>query len=960
MAAATPAFSDEGGAARAAGSPGARAAQSGRAAGRPSASWLVALALLVAVVRAPAADATAARAPDLDGAVFSGCASVSADGACAIDRGATLRVWIPDAAGAPWYEIDGAPAVLEKSEDVRGGARAALAVPGGARELTVHARHGASFTLRLAAAAPPPPSVTAARELRDRGELGEARARLLADLPRAERAADPAPVLAALARIALASGDDDEADAWFDRSSAAAEAAGSASNAADDAFAHVFSLLGRGRFAEARAALARASDASRRYPDGQARAVYYEGWLASKTGDRRVALRSFREAGDRATRLGMPRLPRMAEQQAAMELDAIGRTDEALDALLALDAADPGGVSPCDRGDLAANVGWVALHQRAPWRVDPRAWLTRAIATYRAGCRDAYDASWLASTLEDLARAELERGDVAAARDRLAEADASAGAPKAAVALERLALRADLAMATGDVKHALDTYRSLGARAAALGEGEWERAGLEGEAEALAKRGDAEGAAARLARAAAIADRQAPLVPLGEGRDGFAAAHERSDARRARLLVSLGRPEEALRALRRARGRSLASLAHHREVASLDPERRDRWARAAFDYRREREAIERDAAADWSLAGDTLAAALERRSARSAAARRALDEALAAVLEGRARGDGATAAPPPERELVLAFFPGAPGWLAFAQTTVDGRTTTRAEDLGAVDAAATDEALSAALLAPFRREIERARRVAVVASGAARAIDVHALPWDGAPLVARVPVVYPIDREGGAANDDGGDERGARSGDGADLPRTRALVVGDPTSDLEGARAEIDGVRAALEAGRFGVDVLRGRAATGSAVWRALAGASLFHYAGHGRYAGRDGWESALPLAEHGELTVADVLSLPRAPRRVVLLGCETARSSNGERDAGDGIGLAQAFLVAGAEEVVAATRGVDDGVAPAIAGSLYEADAPGRGLDEALRASQIAAWRARRAGWSALRVLVR
>jgi len=280
---------------------------------------------------------------------------------------------------------------------------------------------------------------------------------------------------------------------------------------------------------------------------------------------------------------------------------------------------------------------------------------------------------------------------------------------------------------------------------------------------------------------------------------------------------------------------------------------------------------------------------------------------------------------------------------------VDGRDRTRAVELGDVAAQGTEEALAAALLAPFRDEIGRARRLAVVASGAARAIDVHALPWDGAPLVARLPVVYPIDHA--AAADPGDGDAGAM----------RALVVGDPTSDLERARAEIDGVSRALAgSGSWRVRVLRRRDATGSRVRQELSDATLFHYAGHGRYAGRDGWESALPLADHGELTVADVLALPRAPRRVVLLGCETARSSADAAEGGAGLGLAQAFLVAGAEEAVAATRDVDDAVAGAIAEGLYAGDAPRRGLDESLRAAQIAAWRAGTAGWSALRVLVR
>ncbi len=113
---------------------------------------------------------------------------------------------------------------------------------------------------------------------------------------------------------------------------------------------------------------------------------------------------------------------------------------------------------------------------------------------------------------------------------------------------------------------------------------------------------------------------------------------------------------------------------------------------------------------------------------------------------------------------------------------------------------------------------------------------------------------------------------------------TSALVVADPRGDLPAARDEAQRIAGVLRA-RGGLEplVLQGREATHRAVRDAieLQQTTLLHYAGHGVFEGRDGWESGFPLAAGGWLSVGDVLVLRRAPALVLLSGCETARASS-------------------------------------------------------------------------------
>src|SRR5262249_713554 len=179
-------------------------------------------------------------------------------------------------------------------------------------------------------------------------------------------------------------------------------------------------------------------------------------------------------------------------------------------------------------------------------------------------------------------------------------------------------------------------------------------------------------------------------------------------------------------------------------------------------------------------------------------------------------------------------------------------------------------------------------------------------------------------------------------------------------SDLPAARTEATAVAQTLGPAAP-ITLLRGRDVTRAAFASALADASLLHYAGHGDYAGVEGWRSALLLAGDDELSVTDVFALPRVPSRVVLSGCETAQSSGAAGPIS--LGIAQAFLAAGSETAIAAMRPVDDRDTMLLMEDLYTELAAKRSGDlaDALRAAQMqATTRLPLTTWSAFRALAR
>ncbi len=446
------------------------------------------------------------------------------------------------------------------------------------------------------------------------------------------------------------------------------------------------------------------------------------------------------------------------------------------------------------------------------------------------------------------------------------------------------------------------------AREALAPEAEWRAA--TGEARAQEALQEVPAALAAYGRAEELLERESLLIPMHQGRDTFLGQRDDATRRHLDLLLRAGRPGEALGLARRARSRFLRTLEVSVRLAGLPPDERQAWDRALAAHHAQREALDRAAAEHWRLPGNELRQAVEDRARRLRELRGEID----ALLARFGIAGASEAAPPPlaAGEVLLAFHPLPDGWAGFAAdaTGVVARRLGRVEDVLEQPALVAER-----LLVPFAAQIRRARQVRLLPYGPLRRVDLHALPFDSDVLLAAKPVAYALDLPASPA---------------AALQGARALVVGDPQGNLPGARSEAGQVEAELQAGRPSpeVRVLLGRQATGPAVRPLLAASGLFHYAGHAVFAG---WDSHLPLAAGGRLTVDDVLALPRSPARVVLSGCETGASS--EESAVESIGLAHAFLAAGSTTVIAAVRPVADRESAALMQSFY-AELPAERLD--------------------------
>ena len=180
--------------------------------------------------------------------------------------------------------------------------------------------------------------------------------------------------------------------------------------------------------------------------------------------------------------------------------------------------------------------------------------------------------------------------------------------------------------------------------------------------------------------------------------------------------------------------------------------------------------------------------------------------------------------------------------------------------------------------------------------------------------------------------------------------RSGALLVGDPCLEeitnlvgepfweqLPFARKEVEMIGELLK-----TTPLIGRDATKGEVLRRLTSVALVHIAAHGRaetgeilLSPNQGWTSRIPGKEYYILTMSDVQAV-RLRARLVVLSC--CHSGQGEINAEGVVGIARAFLCAGARSVLVSLWAIDDQATMEFMRHFYQHLADGRSASVALQ----------------------
>lgn len=445
-----------------------------------------------------------------------------------------------------------------------------------------------------------------------------------------------------------------------------------------------------------------------------------------------------------------------------------------------------------------------------------------------------------------------------------------------------------------------------------------------GQADAYLLQGKTAEARTYYERAEALLDRMTAELPMTSRRQLFLTQFEAGTGRYLKLLLSIqGAEGKVLEVIRHARVRALRTYAGGPRTARGQSKTAELLTRYST-LLAEREATQ----AELQGAPRDEEAVLQNRLQRL----KSDLEMLLEMLYTSDRADGGHLQPPAAHELLLACYPlpaepgePPPQWVCAGGTA----SSTQVLRIAAPTDAAPELAAQA-ILAGFGEALRQKKHLRVLPYGPLREVPWASLPWAGGRLGEQLTISYGVDP---LAMD-------------GHIPQAgyRALLVTNPQQDLIGAQRTGERLRKELQlagwqlharagAPRHGGhwltllrESLRGhpsRPALAKEVVSSLLSADLFIYYGHAESVGPGGWDSHLLFAEDGRISARDIMSLPVVPRRVLLIGCETAVS---DREApADEAGLAQAFVLRGSKEVLATTRKVGDATAEALVAKLAQ-----------------------------------
>ena len=846
--------------------------------------------------------------------VFAGCHQLTRDGICVLGptpEGRDLSFWVGLQGRARSLNLTMDDEQVKPREIVQGleGWSFQVRVPLDSKTLNLelHGPHHVlgSWSLSFSEAAPCV-EVKRALQLRSAGKSEEA-LKVLAPRKDGFDAKCELPRLSLVSRLYFDLGDYTSTKKYYERAIAKAHAEGDRLARLNDTIAFCFVLFMEGEYSRARNLIESLAASFGTLGEFRARLPYYRGIFYWQMGDFRNAERHFDEARFWAERLNMTSLFVNAVEMQAVVSIVLGREKEVIPLLRRIAAEYGPKLTTCEHAMVLASIASAELQANdrrivsgLPPEHDPFPGLMRSRELLAQGCGNR---NHQMNVVISLALAQLQRGDIDGARTYIEEATTIQAKIPLHFRTWLAEIRSRVALKEGDPERALKEYRRIKKQLAPLAEG-----GLlvaRGEVLALMELGQVNQALRAYYGAEQKFDDSILTIPIDGGRGTFASSHMGLSSRFVEFLFDQGRIVEAFEVARRSRARAIRTVSHVDKVSAFTEQDRRWWEEGIEVFKRHRTMLEELHGKYLEAASDEQPQIKKRIQRQKKKVRQALDDVYARLSEDSSLSPRRARTLRPNEVLVL-YYPVRRGWLGFARSShgVQAIRIKRNARFSELDEAQ----LSSELLAPFQTSIRETRDVTFLVSGELEVVDFHGLPFGEQPLGVQKRVAYALDVPRAAPRKNTEEKK-------------NVLIIADPSGNLASAETEVRIIRKHLKSDHQ-LTVLRQGASGRGRVETEMANADLVHFAGHALFAGQEGWSSRLMLADDEQMNIGDILALRRVPRQTVLVACESGRSDT--KIPVQTMGVGQAFVAAGSDEVVITSRSIDNNTATAMTDLLY------------------------------------
>jgi cellulose synthase operon protein C len=677
------------------------------------------------------------------------------------------------------------------------------------------------------------------------------------------------------------------------------------------------------------------------------------GLIAEKSSDHRQALFYSKQAMDLALRMGnQSNADYLAHihSRALMNLHKFGAAAKVLEESVSRNQANK---VTCELAEYLNSLGWAQLLHRLDLQSDsdtmgietdhlpdPTQHFEMALEISRNKEICLYNNKEDTNSLLNLALSHLAKSELDKAESYLEKA-ISNGPATLYYQMWFEQTQADLAIAREQPRLALKHFKQLRNLSKNSSHAYLYWRSLVGEASAQTSIGQHALAQKLWAKAQLQVEQESLQAPIHSGRESFLAHRQKATQAYVQSLLQNEKIEEALQIVQQTRSQLLRNLQWNSRTASLDDAKKARWQTAMALYKQNRRSLQQLKQSLWELPQNELAQAEQTIQSLESKVDNNLDSTFALLeLSRKSSRHSTNIQTPNSGEAVITYFKLKTSWIAFLHTNdaLHYKTLQRLPELDNANE------LGRVLLEPFGNILTDLEKLFIQPWGSLRQIDFHRLPLRGKPLITYTQIAYSL---------------GVRDSNGQ-APRewSSALVVSDPSGNLPLARQEALAVARILEENSsIRVELIKSSDADAKTVEQLLQESEIFHYAGHGQFDKNAFSDSALLLANNSTMNVGDILALPKAPRHVVLSACESAKTDIAFPL--EGLGLAQAFALAGSESVIATTRPIEDELSKFITTKLYKSFQTSGDFAAALQDAQImASVQYPDADWSTFRLI--